>query len=75
MKICGKLWRKVASYCPDPKAAIEYLSAERFVRETARLCGLDADRLIAEAEEMATTTTYTHVEALYWVALEAMKKT
>lgn len=41
------------------------------VRAAAEILGLDADLMIAEAEGLARATTFSNVEALYFVADQA----
>ena len=62
----------VTAYISPQLAAInEYLAAEKAVRATAEMCRLDADLMIAEAEGLARATTFSNVEALYFVADQA----
>lgn len=59
----------VTAYTSPQLAAInEYLEAEKAVRAAAEILGLDADLMIAEAEGLARATTFSNVEALYFVA-------
>ena len=53
------------------KAADFFLEAEKAVRAAAEILGLDADLMIAEAEGLARATTFSNVEALYFVADQA----
>ena len=58
----------VTAYTSPQLAAInEYLEAEKAVRAAAEILGLDADLMIAEAR----ATTFSNVEALYFVADQA----
>ena len=62
----------VTAYTSPQLAAInEYLEAEKAVRAAAGILGLDADLMIAEAEGLARATTFSNVEALYFVADQA----
>ena len=62
----------VTAYTSPQLAAInEYLEAEKAVRAAAEILGLDADLMIAEAEGLARATTFSNVEALYFVADQA----
>ena len=63
----------VTAYTSPQLAAInEYLEAEKkAVRAAAAILGLDADLMIAEAEGLARATTFSNVEALYFVADQA----
>lgn len=62
----------VTAYTSPQLAAInEYLEAEKAVRTAAEILGLDADLMIAEAEGLARATTFSNVEALYFVADQA----
>lgn len=62
----------VTAYTSPQLAAInEYLEAEKVVRAAAEILGLDADLMIAEAEGLARATTFSNVEALYFVADQA----
>ena len=62
----------VTAYTSPQLAAInEYLEAEKAVRAAAEMLGLDADLMIAEAEGLARATTFSNVEALYFVADQA----
>ena len=62
----------VTAYTSQQLAAInEYLEAEKAVRAAAGILGLDADLMIAEAEGLARATTFSNVEALYFVADQA----
>ena len=62
----------VTAYTSPQLAAInEYLAAEKAVRAAAEILGLDADLMIAEAEGLARATTFSNVEALYFVADQA----
>lgn len=62
----------VTAYTSPQLAAInEYLEAEKAVRAAAAILGLDADLMIAEAEGLARDTTFSNVEALYFVADQA----
>lgn len=56
---------------PQLDAINEYLAAEKAVRAAAEMCQLDADLMIAEAEGLARATTFSNVEALYFVADQA----
>ena len=56
---------------PQLDAINEYLNAEKAVRVAAEILGLDADMMIAEAERLARATTFSNVEALYFVANQA----
>ena len=56
---------------PQLAAINEYLEAEKAVRAAAEILGLDADLMIAEAEGLARATTFSNVEALYFVADQA----
>ena len=44
---------------------------KKAVRTAAEILGLDADLMIAEAEGLARATTFSNVEALYFVADQA----
>lgn len=60
----------VTAYTSPQLAAInEYLEAEKAVRAAAGILGLDADLMIAEG--LARATTFSNVEALYFVADQA----
>ena len=62
----------VTAYTSPQLAAInEYMEAEKAVRAAAETLGLDADLMIAEAEGLARATTFSNVEALYFVADQA----
>lgn len=62
----------VTAYTSPQLAAInEYMEAEKAVRAAAETLGLDADPMIAEAEGLARATTFSNVEALYFVADQA----
>ena len=63
----------VTAYTSPPQLAAinEYLEAEKAVRAAAEILGLDADLMIAEAEGLARATTFSNVEALYFVADQA----
>lgn len=62
----------VTAYTSTQLAAInEYMEAEKAVRAAAEILGLDADLMIAEAEGLARATTFSNVEALYFVADQA----
>lgn len=62
----------VTAYTSPQLAAInEYLEAEKAVRAAAGILGLDADLMIAEAEGLARATTFSNVEALYFVVDQA----
>lgn len=62
----------VTAYTSPQLAAInEYMEAEKAVRTAAETLGLDADLMIAEAEGLARATTFSNVEALYFVADQA----
>lgn len=62
----------VTAYTSPQLAAInEYMGAEKAVRAAAETLGLDADLMIAEAEGLARATTFSNVEALYFVADQA----
>ena len=59
----------VTAYTYPQLAAInEYLEAEKAVRAAAEILGLDADMM---AEGLARATTFSNVEALYFVADQA----
>ena len=49
----------------------EYLEAERLTIAVAEILGLDADLMIAKAKGLARATTFSNVEALYFVADQA----
>ena len=55
----------------ERKARYAAEDAEKAVRAAAEILGLDADLMIAEAEGLARATTFSNVEALYFVADQA----
>ena len=60
----------VTAYTSPQLAAInEYMEAEKAVRAAAEILGLDAD--LMKAEGLARATTFSNVEALYFVADQA----
>ena len=61
----------IAHTHPALQAFNEYLAAEKDARAAAAVCGVDADLMIAEAEGLARATTFSNVEALYFVADQA----
>lgn len=56
---------------PALQALNERLEMEKAARAAAEVCGVDVDLMIAEAEGLARATTFSNVEALYFVADQA----
>lgn len=56
---------------PQLGAINEYLDAKKVVLSAAEMLELDAVLMIAEAEELARTTTFSNAEALYFMAEQA----
>lgn len=71
-RIRKKYAKRILEWYRTEVAAInEYLEAEKAVRAAAEILGIDADLMIAEAEGLARATTFSNVEALYFVADQA----